>query len=158
MSEQHAKFLERLKQSSRAVFAVAWYQHRKGRRVEIPPLRFAPDASQHQEYVDEGDLYVWLGEQREQIEVKGLTINFTGLEDYPYKMLMVGNVASVDRAGDVLCRVAVSQDMTHAAIAHRHTRPDWQVVTGLVKNTGNVESNYGCPLRLVQFVKLRDAI
>ena len=157
MSDQHARFLERLRRSSRAVFAVAWYMHNTGRRIEIPAVQFAPDASQHPDYVDIGDLYVWLGDKRERLEVKGRAFNFTSAKDFPYPSMMIGNVPALDRAGvEVLYYIGVSKDLRYAAIAHQKTRPQWEVITGEVKNTGNVESNYACPIELLKFQALRE--
>jgi hypothetical protein len=154
MTDQHARFLSRLRDSSRAVFAVAFFQHQRGRRVEIPPLKFAPDASQHELFVDEGDLYVWVGDKRLRFEIKHLGVNFTGAGDWPFREAFVSNVAAVDRATDVHFYVSVSNDMRHAAIISRKTRDSWYTTTALAQNTGNAESFYACPMGLVVFEQL----
>jgi hypothetical protein len=149
---QHQRFLERLEQSSRAVFLVAQLQHAKGRTVEIPKLRFAPTAAENEDYVDGGDLVVVV---RHRIEVKHLGVNFTCAEDWPFIEVFVSNVAAVDRAnGDVLAYVSVSADYRCAAIVAGNTRSNWYVVEARARNTGNVEKFYACPLSLVSFESL----
>jgi len=145
---QHQRFLERLVASERAVFVVAQMQHAKGRVVEIPKTSFAPTAAEAQHHVDGGDLFVV---RRHRIEVKHLGINFTGHADWPFREVFVSNVAAVDRATDVLAYVSVSHDFACAVIIPHETRPHWYVVETFVKNTGNMERNYACPLELVVF-------
>ena len=152
---QHGRFLSRLRDLSRAVFAVAFFQHQRGRKVEIPPLQFAPDASQHELFVDEGDLYVWVSGKRLRFEIKHLGVNFTGADDWPFKEAFVSNVAAVDRAGaDVQFYVSVSNDMRFAAIISGRTRDRWYTTTALARNTGNDEQYYACPIELVIFERL----
>jgi hypothetical protein len=154
MSDQHARFLKRLDASMPAVFAVAQMQHAKGRTVEIPALRRAPTAAEHEHYIDGGDLFVMV---RHRIEVKWLRVNFTGADDWPFREVFVSNVASVDRAnGEVAAYVSVSRDLHHVAIVERSTKPHWYVVEKLVSNTGNLERNYACPLREVIFEPLQE--
>lgn len=148
MGEQHQRFLERLAASSRAVFVVARLQHERGRTVEIAPLRFAPTAADAKDYLDGGDLFVV---RRNRIEVKHLGVSFTGRDDWPHPHVFVSNEAKVERSPDVFAYVSVSKDLGCIAIIDHATRPDWYVVEGLVRNTGNIERNYACPLRLVTF-------
>ncbi len=135
--------------------AVASLQHARGRMVEIPPLRFAPSAAQADQYVDGGDLFVVV---RYRLEVKHLGVDFTCANDWPFNEVFVSNVAAVDRAnGDVHYYVSVSKNFRYAAIVPRTTKDKWYVVEKLVKNTGNVERNYACPLDLVSFECLEDS-
>jgi hypothetical protein len=149
MMQQHARFLERLNASSRAVFLVAELQHAKGRTVEIPKISFAPTAAEAENYVDGGDLIVVV---RHRIEVKHLGVNFSGPENWPFREVFVSNVTAVERAnGDVLAYVSVSHDCQCVAIVARNTQPHWYIVEAKAKNTGNVERFYACPLEFVSF-------
>ena len=154
MSGQHARFQARMRQSSAALFAVAKYLHDGGFDIEIRGMRVAPKASQHEAFADAGDLHVWINGKRELVQVKGRQFNFTSADDFPYVSMMVGSVASLDRVTDALYYVGVSLNLEYAAIAHRDTRPDWTIKTTTVSNTGNVESNYVCPISLLKFTRL----
>jgi hypothetical protein len=153
MSDQHARFQERLAASWRAVFLVAQKQYAQGRDVEIPGLHIAPSADEAEAYVDGGDLMVVV---RHRIEVKHLSINFTGAADWPFRDgVFVSNEAAVNRAnGGVYAYVSVSQDFRYCAIIGRRTRPTWRIKECRVNNTGNIERNYICPLEGVVFEKL----
>jgi hypothetical protein len=148
MSTQHEEFLERLKASEHARFVWAQVEHAKGRTIEIPPTKYAPTAAEAPFYVDRGDL-IWV--VRRRFEVKHLGITFSGPDDWPYPVMLVSNVASVDRAEDVLAYIAISHDYACGAIAKCDTRKYWHVVETFAKNTGNVEKNYACPMELVTF-------
>jgi hypothetical protein len=160
MSEQHAKFLQRLKGSSKAVWAVAMHQHARGRMVEVPPLQYAPTAADHELFADDGDLFVIYRrpenpEVRQRLDVKHLRVNFTSAEDFPFPELFISNVASVDRAnGSTVAYFIVSNDCEYAAIVPRTTRDKWYVTEKVARNTGNVERNYTCALGVPTFVKL----
>lgn len=157
MSDQHSGFLQRLRSSWPAVFAVAVDQYLKGRSVEIAATRFAPTASEAERFVDQGDLIVTDHEAQAcyRYEVKGLKVEFTSPADWPFREVFVSNVASVNRAGDAAAAyISVNAKHTHCAIIQRKTKPHWYVVERLVKNTGNVERNYACPLNLVTFEEL----
>jgi len=148
MSGQHDRFLERLKNSSRAVFVIAQMQHAKGHTVEIPKTRFAPTAAEADQYLDDGDLIV----DGERIEIKHRDIDFTSRADWPYRDMFVSNVAAVERAGDeVTAYMVVSKDYSHVATIPRSTKDYWYTVEVLAKNTGNVERNYSCPIDYVVF-------
>lgn len=149
---QHDKFLERLANSSGAVFAVALNQHKKGRTVEIPPVRYAPTAGDAEGFVDEGDLVIVT---RSIIEVKQIRHSFTGRADWPFKEALVSNKAAVDRRiNSVAAYVTVGGNLSHACVIPRSTRPHWHVVEKLASNTGNVEKFYACPLDKVRFETL----
>jgi hypothetical protein len=155
---QHAAFLERLKNSSRAVFAVAFNQHQKGRLVEIPPLHFAPSAKDAERHADSGDLFFFANGRRYRIEVKHLLkADFTCAADWPYPHAFAGSVSQVKRwKGSVYATVIVSANMRHAAIIKRGTAKHWYVVEVRSDNTGNVEAKYACPIEHVEFMELEE--
>jgi hypothetical protein len=155
-TSQHAKFLDRLRGSKRGQWAFAYWLSSQGYWVTIPPLREAPTAAEHRNYRDNGDVFAWEeGGPRLRIEVKTLGVTFTGRRDWPYREVFVASVDSVRRAiGDVFAWVSVSDDLGAAAIVEERTSDEWYIRTCPVSNTGNVESNFACPLDLVKFVKL----
>jgi hypothetical protein len=161
MSEQHNKFLERLRSSSDAVFAVAlWFFHR-GYSVHIPKVDYASDASQFEDYVDDGDLYVTkVHGNRQRIEVKGKKgLNFTGSHDWPkgFNGMFMSNVAAYERADPKPdAYFIVSADLRYAAILHAKTKPFWTIRSVLCSNTGNYEDIYSAPVEKAVFIKLGD--
>lgn len=149
MNIQHTKFLDRLSNSARAVFAVALNQHRKGRTVEIGAIRYAPSADQAERYVDDGDITIVT---RSIIEVKHLGVTFTSAADWPFKEVFVSNVAAVDRRrGSVIAYVSVSSDLRHVCVVHKNTSAHWYVTERRASNTGNVERFYACPVAYATF-------
>ena len=52
----------------------------------------------------------------------------------------------------------VNVDLTHAAVVHRKTRRQWYIVETGASNRGGRYEVYACPIELVEFVALCDAI
>lgn len=151
MSSQHDRFLARLAASSEAVFAVARWLHRAGRRVEIPPIAFSPTAGDAEFFVDRGDLYVLEAGVRKTIQVKRIRREFTCAADWPFRgEALVGNRRSVERVVSS-AYVTVSSDLRCAAIVGEETRPLWYLTKKVAGNTGNEEEFYACPLEAVVF-------
>jgi hypothetical protein len=149
MSDQHARFQDRVRGSRQAVFLVARWQHELGRTVEVPPLRVAPTAAEHENYIDDGDLFAF---ERHRIEVKHLDTDFSCAEDWPYQHFFVGRTASVDRAHDAKIFALVSRDLRYRAVVNiKETRPKWYPIEAVAHNTGNRERYYCCPIELVKF-------
>lgn len=156
-SEQHRRFLDRLKSSNDAVFAVAlWFFHR-GYSVNIPKVDYAPDASQYEDYVDSGDLYViksWSDPQRIEVKHKK-NLAFTGSHEWPFDVMFTSNVAAYDRADPKPdAHFVVSADYRYAAILTAKTRPTWRAESVWCKNTGNYEDIYAAPKEQALFIKL----
>ena len=149
-------FLDRLRSSSGAVFVVGHWLHALGEYVEMPPIRYAPDAASAPDYIDCGDLFATKNGRRRLIEIKKRReIKFNSVVDYPYPDIMVSNVAAVDRrVGEVAAYVIVSADLAAAAIIPATTRPHWFVLERKMKNTGNVERVYTCPKNKATFIRL----
>lgn len=149
MSEQHAKFLERLGGSSTAVFVVAKWLHAKGKTIELPALRFAPTAGDAEQFVDAGDIVLV---ERKRVEVKHLGVTFADAATWPFKEAFVSNKAAVDRSiHEVAAWVSVSADLKAAAIVPAKSRGHWYLKDVRASNTGNVEQFYVCPLDHVEF-------
>jgi hypothetical protein len=148
--------LQRLKASSDAVFAVARYQHNRGRGVEIPPLRLAPSAAVNMKYLDGGDLFILTDDRRLRVEVKHRQRHFSSAEDWPDPHVFVSNVPAVDRNGVVYAYAVVSIDFAHAAVIYGSTKPTWYIVERVPSNTGVAEQVYCCPMEKVEFIKLNE--
>ncbi len=152
MSDQHERFLKRLADSEAARWAVAMHLSSKGSLVEVPALRYAPTAAEAEQYRDEGDLFLVT---RKRIEVKGLGINFTSREDWPFPYVFVSRKEDVERAnGAVSAYISVSADLNYAAIIRKATREYWYVVEKLNRLTGNVERYMACELEHVEFITI----
>lgn len=154
--EKHARFLERLRGSSPAVFAVAAYMHEHGFDLMIPAKRYTPSVEQHMDYVDSGDIMSKKGDREwERIEVKGIDTQFTCREDWPHKCMIVSNKKAVDRA-DPLPRayVVVSRDLAHCAIIRNTTRDRWREKELTPKTTNVPEMFYVVDNDVPRFIKL----
>lgn len=154
-TEQHQKFLDRLTNSADAVFVVARYLHNKGFTVEISGLKKAPTASQHKQFVDDGDIYIIKNGQRERVEVKGISKQFTGEDDYPFDQIMISSENTVNRIKDkVSYWVIVSSDKNYMAIINGSTHNQWRVIERKTSNTGNVERNYVALKSIAKWIKI----
>lgn len=153
-SQQHERFLTRLRASSDAVLRVASWLHRLGKTVEISALTYAPTAADAVKHIDDGDLFVI---RREAVEVKHLGVSFTSREDWPFREVFVANRASVERKeGRVMAYVSLNKEMTHAAVIKATTRKHWYLTAVRASNTGNEEQFFACPLEYVWFTALAD--
>jgi len=158
MSEQHDKFLKRLDESRAAVFRVSEWMHRKGFTVTIPSISYAPDAGQHMDHVDEGDIFITKNGQEKvgRVEVKHIDTDFDCRGNWPYKVMFIASKISVDRADpEPLFYIIVNRAMTHGGMISLSTKDKWIIDTGPRKNTGNVETSYAIDPDLVKFVDLQ---
>jgi hypothetical protein len=157
VSDQHARFQKRLVGSKPATDAVADWLRQLGYEVEVPDMRVAPTAAEHEDYADRGDILITdeCG-ITERVEVKGISYAFTCAEDWPFKEVLVAQDNQIDRPGlwPLRAYVSVSPDLKHAACIPVATRPHWYLTTKRPRNTGNVETFYACPTNLVQFRKI----
>jgi hypothetical protein len=153
VSDQHTRFQLRLVRSRPAVDVTADWLRQLGYEVEVPDMRVAPTADQHEDFADQGDIRV-----TQIVEVKGLGINFTGAHDWPFREVFVSSVSSVDRPMTrVMAWVNLSKDLQYAAIIPRDTRPSWYVREVKLSTTGNVQLNYCCPTKLVIFCRRKES-
>jgi len=160
---RHQEFLGRLDGSAPAVFLVGLTHHNKGRDVFMPGMRRAPTAAEHELYRDIGDIFVTFPEGRRRVEVKWLTATFTGARDWPYRVVFVGTVSSVDRPaaeGELHSYVLVSKDYRTLAIIPAATRTSapWRVVNRLARNTNTRHDYYALEKHQVEFVAVDDLL
>lgn len=151
-AEMHKKFLAILDQSREAVWTVAQWLSSRGYSVSIPAQRNAPTYEQRLQYSDNGDLFI---EQR--IEVKRLSVNFTGRHDWPFgKDFIVTSRSSYERAfPKPYCYVVLSNDKTHMGIAMCSDDDKWTVGVRKDSRFDDMEQEYVfCPIDLVKFARM----
>jgi hypothetical protein len=147
--------MQRLRNSAPATFAVARHLHAKGFTVTIPAFRFAPSADEAPAYADDGDLFAIKDETRHRIEIKGLSFDFTSRADWPHQHFFVSSVSSIEKMKALPSAwFHLSQDMHHAAIVWKKTRPQWYVDERMVKGNIMPKKNWCCPLDLIEFRSL----
>lgn len=154
--EKHGRFLERLRGSTPAVFAVATHLHERGYDLMIPAKRYTPSVEEHMDYVDDGDIKIRKGDgEWERIEVKGIETQFTSIADWPHKFVVVNSKKAVDRANPFpRAWFIVSLDLQHAIIVKGDTRNQWIARELKPKNTGVKEMFYIVANEVPKFIKL----
>ena len=157
---QHQRFQQRLRGSWPALFTAAQWLWSKGYDLEIPALRCAPTAAEHELYADSGDVFATRDGERKRFEITGLTVNFTGAADWPsefYGQAIVDRVHrfEVTKSAPPYAYIKVSKDLRYAAIILQSTNKHWYQGSRLnKKNTGNVEDYVFCPLDAVLFTSM----
>ena len=158
--ENHKKFQEHLKESTKALFIVAHYFHHHGYTIRINGQKCSPTASSHKEYVDDGDLFIQMKDDQEKwvrIEVKGLNTEFTNSKDWPFKNFMVCAKHSYDKTlpNPPSCYYILNKTRTYAAIVKTDTFDDWITKTVKCGNYKNVSQEfYHCPLDKIKWVNI----
>lgn len=106
---------------------VAQWLYNQGYEVEVPPIRYAPSSAESMKYLDDGDIKARKdGGEWERIEVKGIKSDFTGMEDYPHRQVLVSNKKAIDRANPFpKAYYIVSKDLRYCAIVEGATRDKW---------------------------------
>jgi hypothetical protein len=83
----HDDFKKRLRDSEPVRLLVAGLLDALGaREVRVPPQRIAPTYEDRGSYIDNGDLYARFrpGGTWHRFEAKGLSVDFTGVDDWPF--------------------------------------------------------------------------
>ena len=157
-TENHKKFTEHLKESTKALFIVAHYFHHHGFTIRINGQKCSPTASSHKEYADDGDLFIQDKEKWVRIEVKGLNAEFTNLNDWPFKNFMVCEKDSYDRTlpNPPTCYYILNKTRTHAALVKTNTFDHWFTKKVKCGNYENVSQEfYHCPLDKIEWRNIR---
>jgi hypothetical protein len=153
--ETHEWFLQRLKESSTAVFCIARWLYSKGWSVTIPATKYAPHGVDVMDYVDNGDLYIQRDGEQERIDIKHLSTDFTCANDWPYDVAIVSSKYPVERADpQPKAYIFVNPSMTHVGIIWNKTREHWFPKDIPNKITKKMETFYVCPVNLVDFREL----
>jgi len=158
-TENHKKFTEHLKESTKALFIVAHYFHHHGFTIRINGQKCSPTASSHEEYADDGDLFIQTKDDKWiRIEVKGLNAEFTNLNDWPFKNFMVCAKHSYDKTlpDPPTCYYILNKTRTHAALVKTNTFDHWFTKTVKDGRYENVSQEfYHCPLDKIEWRNIR---
>ena len=160
-TENHKKFTEHLKASTKALFIVAHYFHHHGYTIRINGQKCSPTASNHKKYADDGDLFIKTKDDKEKwvrIEVKGLNAEFTNLNDWPFKNFMVCAKHSYDKTlpDPPTCYYILNKTRTHAALVKTNTFDHWFTKTVKDGRYENVSQEfYHCPLDKIEWRNIR---
>jgi len=152
-----AEFEARLDNSVAPMFQFAQYLHTKGISLEIPGLKKKGQNGVPMDYKDKGDLFIVHNDGRKsRIEVKSITANFTGREDYPFEFIFISSKATVERARDEVERwVILSRDRKYFASIHKDTQDTWFEVEKYASNTRKNEWFYAAPLDVVKWYEMK---
>ena len=152
MTAQHQGFLNRLDGSRPAVNAVAEWIRSFGVVVVVPETRRAPSADVHEEFADNGDIFLPSGRI---VEVKHIvSTRFTCAADWPHPEFFVDAEARVARLiENAAAWIIVSADYAAIGIAKpQESREHWYVRKNIFnRNTGNFENFMVCPLEHIEF-------
>jgi hypothetical protein len=129
MTTNHQRFTEHLEASTAAVWIAAKWLHSKGLTVTVNRTEVAPDAGQWREYVDEGDIEV-TGKtgKRYRVEVKGLGVNFSGPEDWPFdsEFIVCGKNSHERAEPKPYAYLILSKDLLSMAVVYTDTERFWR--------------------------------
>ena len=139
-----------------AVWTVAQYLSERGNHVRVNAAGAAPEASQWKDYVDVGDLEICL-----RVEVKKLSANFTGLDDWPFRneFIVCAKHAYDKATPKPFGFFFLSANNTHAAVVKAATAPSWTVKVRKDSRYEDVEQEfYFCPIQRVSWIQIRPEV
>ena len=117
------RYRKNVAESDSTVQVVAKHLLKKGYTVQIPSSHVAANQSDRRKMMDEGDLFVL-----QRMEVKGQSIKFTGLDDYPYKAMIVCNRNSFDNHKGMppaFYYIVSADNSTMAVVDVKKTKDKW---------------------------------
>lgn len=128
-SGNHQIFLENLKESERVRWLVAQWIMSHNFPIQMFPTEYAPTYEEWKRYADGGDIYFLIDREWKRAEAKGLSADFTCLEDWPFDDFIVCQRHSFDRARPKpTLYVCLNKARTHVAYHWvRNTRNHWWV-------------------------------
>ena len=148
------KFVKRLEGSHTGVQHAAKWLEGRGYQVSIPPTIVADSYENRMAYVDNGDLFI----ERLRIEVKTLSVTFTGRDDWPYKnKFIVCGKDSFDRATPrPYAYLIQSKDLKFMGVVLSASSKYWYVENKLDKDYPEEyrQDFYMCPMEHVSFCSI----
>lgn len=158
MNRQHIEFLKRFDGSVSAQFLVAYLILKKGKTIQMEGIKRAPTADVHEEYRDNGDIFIIDGDSRRKVEVKGISTVFSDDGKFPHPVVIVSSKSSIDGAKEEAdWFIIVSGDFKAVGIIHKNTRKYWSVKNILCKRTtGNYDDFYVTTPDKVIWKKIED--
>lgn len=151
-SSNHQRFLEHLRLSEPARWAVAQWLLKRGYPVLLDPISFAPTRDEWETHADSGDLHVAV-----RVEVKQLSRDFTSRQDWPFgeKFIVCGRRAHDRAKPKPYGYVILNRAGTHAAFVLSATASTWRVESRTDSRYDNVTQEfYLAPLSAVRFSPL----
>ncbi len=157
MEENHEKFLDHLNYSNEGVDRVAREFATKGWMVRRPEVTQAKSHKEWKKHRDHGDLFV----QGQRIEVKRLSVNWTGVEDWPFgeKFLVCAKHSFDSARPRPYAYLILSQDMSHVAVVYACTSHKWgteEKTDSRYSGEEAIQKFYLCPLNLVRFMVIEE--
>ena len=147
------RYRKHVAESDTTVQLVAKHLLSKGYTIQVPPAHVAANQSDRRKMMDEGDLFVL-----QRMEVKGQSIKFTGLGDYPYKAMIVCNRNSFDNHKGMppaFYFIVSADNTTMAVVDVKKTKERWWSEQRRDSRYEDVvETYYFINLKDVTFVKL----
>lgn len=133
-------FKNLLENSEKIVTAFAEVLQNSGYNVRVLPKTLSPSVEERWEHVDDGDIEII-----QRIEVKHWpNINFTSVEDIPYKEIIVDEKYKIDKKhnSSLYMYVIVNALCTHCILIPQHTRKHWKVKNKIDGREGRRASFY----------------
>lgn len=153
--EEDIRFKGAVKKSRNGVELVKTYFEKLGFQTELPELKIRDKFEDRAGYGDDADLFIIskLGE-RMGIEVKGRTLSFTSVRDFPFPTIFVDRVNKAD-ASTVRCYVSINSAGTHFAAILSSTKDLWVQKQRYDNVKGHTLNVYECPKQLIKFLKIK---
>jgi len=157
--DNHQRFLLHLDRSQDALFVIARYLYRQGNSLKMDGVRKRPADGDPKDYADNGDIYIQPEDSFDwqRIEVKGLSVDFTDANDWPFKSkFLVCAKHSFDEAEPKPhCYYILNKNKTHMAIVEGKTSVLWTVESRVDSRYRNLSQDfYLCPIEIIKWQKL----
>lgn len=155
----HERFKKHLSDSTKDVFLVAHFIHRKGCSVFVPGYRVANGLKEISDNQDEGDLFFFVGKKKFIAEVKATnTSDFTDTRKHKFSTFFVCAKHSYDKykKEKPSYYFILNKTRTYAAIIDvKKTFSEWQVIeTDDRRYLNYKQERYACPTDIVKIEKL----
>lgn len=149
-------FHRRLENSRFSTFLIAKYLHKRGFSVTVSAFDYRPHGSDWEDHTDDGDLYVWQGTgPKLRIDVKHISTDFTGQEDFPHDRMFISDIRAIRRANPhPEAYVILNRAATHMGIVWWRTQRHWLEVSVHASNTDKGITVMACPPEYVDFRKV----
>lgn len=121
-------YTNKIRKSQDAVWAVARYLHSFTYTVTIPALHIAESPDQYNDYVDEGDIILHRDGNKDIVEVKHQSWEWTSHKDIPWKEIIVCAKKAYDRhTNKPAVYFLVNKQLSHALTIPTETYNTWSV-------------------------------
>ena len=148
-------YMKKLGKSSFAVWRVAMYLHSKKMTVTVPALHIADSKSKYRDFIEEGDIILHRDGEKEIVEVKHQSWDWTSHDDIPWNSIIVCAKKSYDRH-DVKpsAYFLVNTQLTHAIVIPSSMYEHWFTADVHDKKKDWVQTMYKTDPAKYKFVEL----